>query len=390
MARQNGIASSDVTFAEATPEQRQVVLERCSKLWDKPLASDDYIEREQQLANHDLTKDRRKCWVLYVEGHPLDIVASCEGTRKAVIVSGGEGSARGGYGYTLTNLYVNPAYHRPGIVGTSLLLRVQLEIDKDSDCSVLYADNVNYSSTSVGWHPFPSRQARLILRRMPTGPYQAAKTLSLQNRRGSPFTATRPLQPSDLPALCQQDTLQLVKSLTCLPADGNTHVAFLPNNPHITYQLDRAAWDAYALYPPTPNGPLVQGAVTADGESWTYWAHDWRTKRLRVLRVVTSESGDKQQRAADMAGLLTAAVAEAQAWRLGKVVVWDVDDEIAAACEEVMNYEASDDSPFAPGGRVRKLEIEVAEGAMRWKGVVLSGRKCNGIVWEQKQGYCWC
>ncbi|KAK4155313.1 lysine acetyltransferase [Chaetomidium leptoderma] len=401
MAQPMGLTASDMVFGEATSEQRQLAWELCGRSWAAPMSLDDYVEREQHLAEHDVNRDGRcRYWVLYLKGYPRQVIASCETTRKPVLVSDGNGQpAREGHGYAVTNVYTNPPYRRQGMAAF-LLRRVQERMDADSDCSVMYSDSGRNYYASLGWSPFASRQATITLLPSypspPLGPQPQSPTLTTPSKPPQ----TRPLQLSDLPDLCKMDELDLTKSFDSLPADTKTHVAFLPTHPQISWHLARAEFDAGKIFPPNttttaatanPQRTLTKGAITlpTDGsKSWTYWSHDWRNKRLRVLRIVVrpeASSTDtptttEQQRVGDVAALLEAAVAEARRWGLGRVVVWNPDDEVRAGCKSVGNA--------SPHGVKVVFEERVAGGvpSLRWKG----GKGVRGVVWEENFGYCWC
>ncbi|KAK4236771.1 lysine acetyltransferase [Achaetomium macrosporum] len=386
MAQPMGLTASDIVFSEATPEQRELAWELCGQTWAAPMSLEDYVERERHLAQHDLNRDGRcRYWVLYLKGYPRHIIASCEATRKPILISDGGGRpARTSNGYAVTNIYTNPTYRRQGMA-SYLLRRVQEQMDADSDCSVLYSDSGRSYYASLGWSPFGSRQATLTLLPSSSSPSHAS-----QNRN-----RTRLLEMSDLPDLCEADVHHLTKSFNSLPADGKTRVAFLPTLPQISWHLSRAEFDARKILPLTGNLRLAKGAMVlnnssnGNSKSWITWAHDWREKRLRILRIsrvcqdqaqVTLRTQEELMR--DVAALLDAAVGEARRWGLCKVIAWNPDEEVRTACKRVGNA-----YPGPEGVKVMFEErIEGGMPSLRWS----EGRVVKDVAWEENFGFCWC
>lgn len=398
-----GLTASDIVFSEATPEQRQLAWELSAEAWAAPMALGDYVERERYLAEQELTRGgRSRHWVLYLKGYPRQVIASCETTRKPVLISSaGGGPVREGYGCTVANVYTNPIYRRQGMAAF-LLRRVQEQMDADSDFSVLYSDSGRNYYAGLGWSPFASRQATLTLL-----PPPGSSPRSHQQNRFTPIdftpsqpSRTRPLRMSELHDLCELDELRLAARFNALPADGKTRVAFLPTHAQVAWQLARSEFDAHKLLPPgasdshshslsSPSGngagPLLcQGAITVDGRAWASWAHDWRDNRLRVLQLASGLAGSggttQQQRVADVAALLEAAVAEAARYGLGRVVIWNPDEEVRLGCKAVGNRH--------PEALEVVFEDRVEGGipSFRWRG----GRDTSTTVWEENFGYCWC
>ncbi|EAQ89652.1 hypothetical protein CHGG_06271 [Chaetomium globosum CBS 148.51] len=327
MAQPMGLTAADMEFSEATAEQRQLSWRLCGQIWASPMSIDDYVQREQHMADHELNRDGGcQYWVLYLKGYPRQVIASCEITRKRMLISDGKGSpTREGYGYAIANVYTNPSYRRQGMAAF-LLRRVQEQIDTNSDFSA-----------------------------------------------------------SHLPNLCERDQAQLTRTFKAIPADDpKTRFAFLPTHGQISWHLARAAFDASRLFPgigttatATPS-PII-GAITADKSAWAHWAHDWRKKRLRVLRVVhDGDGGGGTSRGVEeaFAALLAAAVVEARRWGFARVVLWNPVEAVRIACKSVGNAQ--------PEG-VKVVFEDRVEGwvpSLRWNGP----RPGGGVAWEEHNG----
>lgn len=385
MAQPLGLTPTDIEFGEATPEQRDVTWTLCAKSWADPISVDDYIERERHLADHELNRNGGcQYWVLFLKGYPRQVIASCETTRKPVLIADSQGRpARKGCGYSVTNAYTNPSYRRQGMAAF-LLRRVKEQMDTDGgDFSVLYSDSGRSYYTGLGWAPFASRQATLTI--LPTPPSVSARS------RSSSLTAseTHSLRTSDLPELCAQDCDHLTKAFDALPLCNKTYIASLPTHAQITWHLDRAEFDARKLLPSTSSGAIANpalsiGAITPARTAWIYWSHDWRNKRLRVLRIaragLDNGGATAEERVVAIAALLGAAVDEARRWGLSKVVVWNPEEEVRSGCKYTGNAQ--------PHG-VKVVFEERVEGLvpmLRWK----EGQGVMGVKWERNDAYCWC
>ncbi|KAL2150299.1 hypothetical protein VTH82DRAFT_7975 [Thermothelomyces myriococcoides] len=408
MAQPMSLTVSDIEFAEATPEQRQISWELCSRKWAAPMSKDDYVEREKHMAEHELNRDGGcRHWVLYLKGYPRQVIASCETLRKLIFIADcAERRVREAHGYVVSNVYTNPTYRRQGMAAF-LLRRVQEQMDADSDCSVLYSDSGRTYYASLGWLPITSHQATLtLLPTTPSSPLSPLSTRSTPPRRPQ----TRPLSLSELPQLCQKDISHLTKTLTSLAtataaSSNNTAICFLPTYAQISWHLARAKFDAHKILPSATmaNTPLTVGAVTlssTQGIAWACWFHDWRNKRLRMLRLAREGNGRAEGEAgkedgaledgdgsdvvvdetacADVAALLEAAVAEARQWGFLEVVVWNPSDLVKMGCKSVGN---------ALPNEVKVVFEQRVEGcvpSLRWKG----GKTLADVVWEENHGYC--
>ncbi|KAK4162001.1 lysine acetyltransferase [Cladorrhinum sp. PSN259] len=404
MAEPMGLSTDDIVFGPASEEQRHVAVALRGEAWAPPMSLADYIERESFLSQQELTCDAQCIlWVVYLKGYPRQVIASCETTRKPVLISAGDGSPpRDGHAYSISNVYTNPTYRRMGMAAL-LLRRVQEVIDKDSDFSVLYSDSGRNYYHSLGWPAFTSRQANLLLLprpRTPTSPWAgvgpnsepSSPASSSSSYSSSPSTNFMPSQPgltlplnqSNLPRLCEVDEMYFRACFASLTEtrDHKIHAAFLPNRAQIDWQLARSGFDAEKLVGKT--NP-IKGAITTSGRAWITWAHDWREKRLRVLRISLALEGTSSewQRVEDARALLEAALAEAREWGFSKVVVWNPDSEVTLGCKSVGNKHPDE---------VKVVFDEKIDGSLpslRWREARLD-RPRKRIEWEENQGFCLC
>ena len=376
-----GLGASDVMFSEATQEQRQLAWELNGASWAPPIPLDTYVSYKAHLSEEELVRDKRcQYWVLHLKGYPRQIIASCETTRKALLISE-NGVSREGFGYAIASVHTNPAYRRQGMAGY-MLRRLQAHMDAgDSDCSVLYSDIGKMYYASFGWKVFPSKQATLTLLPSPTstpvlGPQNDESSSQPLFKHSEP-SRVRYLEQKDLRDLCEVDEMQLSSQFDQMAADGKTHIAFLPSYAQIAWQLARSEFVAGTLF---EKAPTYKGAITEDARSWIYWGHDWREKKLKVLRIVHAISTTVHQRIENTKLLLESALVEASTWGLPKVLVWNPGEVITRGCKAAGNAHPND---------VRIVFDERADASipsLRWA----KGRDAGSTVWESNFYYCWC
>ncbi|KAF0329772.1 hypothetical protein GQ607_002945 [Colletotrichum asianum] len=345
-------SEKNVQFGPATPGQRDAAWRLNGVSWAPPMSLEAYITRETALSK---TKLSENCtyYVLFDPADPQHIISSCETTAKTLFVRDASRAFREEKAYAIASVYTNPS-HRGHGMATLLLNKLKEAMDTDSKASVLYSDIGTVYYAQLGWTVYPSLQVSLI-------PDDAS---ALQP---TPPEGVRYLAADEVPAFCDKDVALLRKKFENLPADGKPHIAFAPSAAQITWHFTRDGFMAKEL---AKREVVNRGAVTADGKAWVYWDHDFREKKLKVLRV----AGDPQ---ADVTALLHAAVLEASNWGLAKVLVWNPDDGVAASAKKVSDR---------TDGAVRVVFDERLDGSipsLRWKGE-------GEAVWEDNEYYAWC
>ncbi|OLN97247.1 Lysine acetyltransferase 2 [Colletotrichum chlorophyti] len=346
-------SGKNVNFSSATPSQREAAWRLNGVSWAPPMSLDAYLARETALSETALAANCNYC-VLFDPADSDQIISSCEAFAKTLFVrdaSSPAGDVREEKAYGIASVYTNPT-HRGNGMATLLLNRLKEAMDADSRASVLYSDIGTVYYARLGWSVYPSLQVSLI-------PDDAS---ALRAPEG-----VRYLEADDVPAYCAKDTELLRKKLASLPADGKTHVAFAPSGDQMLWHFARDSFMAKEL---RGREVVRRGAATVDGRAWVYWDHDFREKKLKVLRV----AGDPE---ADVTALLHAAVIEAADWELAKVLVWNPDSGISASAKRVSDR---------TDGAVRVIFDERLDGSipsLRWKGE-------GEVVWEDNEYYAWC
>lgn len=369
------IGFEDVLFTRAEGETQKQAWKLNGEAWATPLSIDDYITRETHLSQQILSKDGGcTYWVLVHENDPTHIVASCESIKKTMFIAGKDAGSNDGFRetttYAVASVYTNPKYRRLGMAAF-MLRKLQAQLDAESDCSVLYSDIGKNYYASLGWSAFPSDQATVYLQThnfaLPEPP------------------RTRYLTLDDLPALCDKDVAAMKARFQQLSLDqSKTHIAFAPDFAQISWQLAREQFVADALFSQKIER---RGAITVTGQSWVYWDHDWRDKTLKIMRFVTLDrvASDKarsveEDKTWDLIELLRAAAAEAVAWGLTKVLVWNPDPLATAAIKGFHNFHAEE------ANVIFDERPDSSIPSLRWK----DGESARETIWEDNYYYCWC
>jgi len=355
------IALADVVFTEASQAQQTLAWELNGVSWAAPMPIADYVQRERHLSQQALSQEGgTRYWVLHPKGKPEVFIAGCECTRKTIFVRHPGDLVQTTTGYAVAGVFTNPAYRKQGMA-SHMLRCLQDEMDKDSEASVLYSDIGRIYYAQLGWAPFPSQQATLQL--LMEGPF------------ASP-AATRPLKIDDLPAFCDRDVADLKARLAAAPASKKTSLSFAPTFPQLAWQLAREDSMTRLL---RGRPTKTCGAVTSDGAAWIVWYHDWREQKLKVQRIAVPGPISDADRAAAVTVLLQAALVEASAWNLQKVLVWNPDSVVTRGIKGVGN--AHEDV-------VKVVFNERLDGSipsLRWK----EGKNIS-MDWVENEYYAWC
>jgi GNAT superfamily N-acetyltransferase len=358
------LTPADVIFTEASPEQRILSWELNGASWAPPLSLQEYIGREETLSKTPLSADGgTKYYVLHHKDHPNTIVSACEVTAKKALVADSKGS-RVVDAYGLASVYTAPEFRERGMA-SHLLAKVKEAVDKTTDFGALYSDIGRGYYTRLGWKDYRTPQVKLVLQEGYVAPAADGNVCMLTE--------------GDVAALCERDVETMKKRFENFGQtdDGKMHIAFLPSFVQCQWHFVRDAYVAKVMA-----GREVQnrGAKTADGRSWLLWDHDLREKKLKVLRVVTSDEDGHDKRVSDVKALLQAALAETQDWGLPALLVWSPDKHLVAAATQIWQ----DD-----GEKLQVVFEERQDGSvpsLRWK----DNTDVAHVAWDANEYFAWC
>ncbi|CAI4210780.1 unnamed protein product [Parascedosporium putredinis] len=268
---------SDVTFGEATAEQRMRTWQDNGAVWAGPLTLEDYIAREATLAETPQCRDGNcRYWVLARRDDPLEIISSCETPRKKIFVrqrwTGGHVSEEDAY--AVASVHTHPKYRARGMAAY-LLGEVVKFLDDKVRWSFLYSDIGRQYYASMGWNVFRAEQMTMTI-----------------------------LEPGFVVPDGR---------IAAMPEDGKTHVAIVPTQEQLAWQHASAGFSATHI-----TGRAIEniGAISPGGDSWVLWYHDFREKQLKIQR---------------------AALVEAAAWGFKEVLVWGPGDAVTLGAKALAN-----------------------------------------------------
>lgn len=365
----------DVVFAEATLHQRQLSWESNGASWAPPMSLEAYLGRELALSQTALSRDGgTRYYILQLRSDVDTVVSGCEVTWKTGLVADVSG-VREVKTYGIASVFTPQAFRGRGLA-SRLMREVAAAMDRDgAEYGALYSDIGRVFYTRLGWHDV--RTPQLIIR---LG--DSLDPTVFDRQQSGPKTLT--LDDEAVARLCELDTAQLQRKFARLAAsgDGKTHVTFLPTYTQMSWHFTRDAYVAGVIESVGPRikrgSATARGVRTEDGSSWLYWDHDLREKKLKVMRLVLSQSGEEGVR--EVQALLSAAVQEAKNWGLPKVIVWSPGSETVSAATSLWRDSA--------GGLAVVLE-EREDGSipsLRWKGGIAPG----DVVWEDNEYFSWC
>ncbi|KAI9151552.1 Lysine acetyltransferase [Paramyrothecium foliicola] len=356
----------DVVFADATPEQRVLAWRLNGASWAEPMTIDEYVGREQTLAQTELSRNGgTKYYVLYHRDDPNVILSSCEATSKKVLIADSQGS-RISDAYSIASVFTDPRYRQHGLA-SHMLRELQKAVDETTECGALYSDIGRKYYTRLGWRD--ARSPQVALKMDPDfqpPPMSSQASVSL-------------LTGDQVSALCDKDISALEKKFETLAElkDGNTHIAFVPSFTQCSWHFAR---DAYVARVVLQREPQYSGAATADGASWLYWDHDVREKKLKILRIVLTETDSPEKQTADARALLEAALREASDWGIPTVLVWDPNHHVTTATTDIWRES---------GPKLHLVFDERESGSipsLRWR----NGQEISNLKWEANEYYAWC
>jgi len=208
-----------------------------------------------------------------------------------------------------------------------------------------------------------------------------SKQLVLPPAQSSP--SVEPITLGTLKDICDRDVARLTADITNtpLPEGIHTRLAFLPSYEQACWHLEAEDFVASKLFPSPPRKPTVKGAIA--GSTWGYWVRHFNGNILIFLRLVPGPVSTPEEEARtklETAQVLMAAQHEAAEWGLEKVIVWNPDPVVEAACQHVN----------VPGENPTIQQRGASVPCLRWKGGEGENLVEKGIEWVAAERYCWC
>ncbi|PGG99607.1 hypothetical protein AJ79_08467 [Helicocarpus griseus UAMH5409] len=306
-------------FSEATPEQ----LLPCYKLgavnFAPQLPEKDFIECCEYIGQLPLAQGKgSRFWCLARESNPGHVVAMCKTLHRDLLTRDAAGT-REGQGYCIGMVATDARYRRLGLAAF-LMNKVAEWMDGPGEgiASMLYS-SVGEFYVDKGWKILPASQSTLSV-----GPGTIINRLDLPR--------TRSLTAEDIPQLCARDIGEMKADFVRhkLAAD-EVLMAVVPTPKIVTWLHD---WMGFFNMKVTGKVQPSKGAICEDAGVWVYWDHRMIRQELAIqrVRIVANARGSSTLKIEEaLAGLLLDALAEAQEWKLPKVVVWNPIPELQRA-----------------------------------------------------------
>jgi hypothetical protein len=135
------ITPAEVTFHEATSEERKQSWAVNGISWAGPLSNEQYVDREFNLSLTELARNGgTKYWVLTRKADG-ELVAACESTLKSVLIADRKTGYREVKAYAIASVYTPAKFRKQGMAGY-LLGEFKRWVDGEdaTEISVLYSD----------------------------------------------------------------------------------------------------------------------------------------------------------------------------------------------------------------------------------------------------------
>ena len=194
---------------------------------------------------------------------------------------------------------------------------------------------------------------------------------------------------ADIPELCARDVAEIThKSQTqTVPNHVDAQVTFLPTQAqafwhfgaeqHLASKLSLEASPASKESTFAGPKPSIKGAQTISKMTFGYWVHNINENDLVLLRLASFRPKTSETEAVivkELACILRAAQAEAAAWNLQHVVIWNPDELIQKAFKLVFGQEP-----------VVRTRTEGSIPCLRWK----NGEDVK-VEWLLNEKFNWC
>jgi len=184
---------------------------------------------------------------------------------------------------------------------------------------------------------------------------------------------TKLLKTSDVPALCDRDVERLVNRIEGQDASSNTTTfAVLPTADLVGWFHGRSDFYASALHCRVPE---FRGSIDEAADVWIYWHHDFRRDQLVIQRISRPGSGESDSRA--LTSLLLDARAEALAWNLSSVSIWNPDADVGVAAGNL--------SEVIPTQVIEKVGRKSGISMVRYSG----GDRSKRVFFDTNEFYAW-
>ncbi|RMZ68226.1 lysine acetyltransferase [Pyrenophora seminiperda CCB06] len=330
--------SLDLVLRHPTKEEQVTIWKSTSAAWIDSLTPSLYLEESLYLTSIPLARNGGMTpWILVHKDQNPDerhILCSCESFRKRSLTSDRNGTVSENIVHGIASVFCATPYRRRGYAA-----RMMRELEKELytwqtetlPCvgTTLYSDIGKEYYAKLEWLPNATNRHVEI-------PPEAMSWPS----------AAKEITEDDLDALCKRDEV-IVRSRMAVPTDETrTRFTIIPDLEHMGWHLSKESFACKYLF---SKEPTAKGAMAGPpgNQMWAVWTHRYygrpdkepRNNVLYILHLVLEVDETATRLPSDAAkrpvaelyeeqvrclkAILQAAQAEASAWKLDVIKLWE-------------------------------------------------------------------
>lgn len=294
-------------------------------LWGAPKLSEAQYQRKEALQRATAHSQRGSVYWALVEKKPGDVTdslsdaglvagrdaicAHCESHRFDCVFRSPSGALVRGDSHHIGSVFTLPAFRKQGLASFFLReIAARMAQLPDAVASVLYSDIGPTFYDRLGWRVYPSTSAELDT----STPRNTAAATAAEGSAGKKLFLDQELE-----TLLAQDNRRRVEEIMSSKYAGQEVFAPLPTRDSVEWLF--CIGEYYASLRGFDPLPAQCGLWLAD-DAFVVWCHNHKGEALNVVRARFPNGGDQH---GVVLALLRAALAEAQAFQLKHVAIWD-------------------------------------------------------------------
>ncbi|CAG8438311.1 7703_t:CDS:2 [Dentiscutata heterogama] len=299
----------DLILVEATPKQ--------ARIWGYPLLTlDEYVEREQILANIDFTLENLIVWILVSKKCNLSndteptIYSHCETYKRKALIKLSSGQIQEVIGYCITALFTPSKYRGKGYAAKVMeLLNDKLRFEYKAKFAYLYSEIGPNFYSKLGWKIFPHKEIKFKVEDKYFAPLNHSKLIVSINQ-------------SNLESVVIKDCEFIKNDLKKL---NKKSLVILPTKPAFDWIFQKTK--LYSKLHSDINDPRQFGAMILNKnndeneellERFIMWSHDFKENRLLILRFRSDSPFTSRL-------LIQQAMQEASKFQFKQIILWNPD-----------------------------------------------------------------
>ncbi|KAF0512855.1 gnat family acetyltransferase [Gigaspora margarita] len=339
------IEHQDLVLVEATPEQARITNRNSYMDWGYPLLTiDEYIEREEILANNEFTSENFKVWILVSKKCNLlndtepTIFSQCETFKLKALITLSSGQIQEVIGYYIGSLFTPPQYRHKGYATKLMeLLNDKLRFEYKAKFSYLHSAIGSDFYSRLGWRIFPHKEIK----------FKVDDRFSTSLKHSELIIA---INESNLETIINKDCEFIRKDLKKL---NKKSMAILPTKPAFDWLFQKTK--LYSKFYADTNDPRQFGAMILNKkkesineneellERFILWNHDFMYNQLFIIRFRSDSPYTTRL-------LIQQAMQEASKFQFKQIILWNPDLRLFNISEDlnVFDVEVVEKTEFLP------------------------------------------